>query len=162
MISEITSNHTMQERREIFRTWRDAGILWEDVEYRRPGEDVWQESLCYKLGDDPNGRSYYRVKPEGMLISAKTRQHVLDSVREHRELMEQEDVVNHPTHYTSHPSGVECKDIIAYFPFFVGAAIKYLWRAGLKGDAVEDYRKAIKCIEFEIEKLEKHNDSSTE
>ena len=66
----------------------------------------------------------------------------------------EDDPVKHPRHYTSHPSGVECKDIIGHYPFFIGSAIKYLWRAGLKTDnPIEDLRKAIKCIEFEIERL---------
>jgi len=65
------------------------------------------------------------------------------------------DVVNHPSHYTSHPSGVECKDIIGHYPTFIGNAIKYLWRAGLKdgNPPIQDLRKAIKNIEFEIERL---------
>ncbi|MET8684820.1 DUF3310 domain-containing protein [Streptomyces sp. NPDC004732] len=65
-----------------------------------------------------------------------------------------EDVVEHPNHYTSHPSGVECIEIVKHFSFPIGSAIKYLWRAGLKGDAVQDLKKAIKNIEFEIEKRE--------
>ncbi|WP_327294433.1 DUF3310 domain-containing protein [Streptomyces sp. NBC_01197] len=71
------------------------------------------------------------------------------------EVAKRPDVVNHPSHYTSHPSGIECKDIVGHYPFFVGSAIKYLWRAGLKTeDAVTDLRKAIQNIEFEIERLE--------
>ena len=38
-----------------------------------------------------------------------------------------------PTYYRSHPSGVECIDIIRHLPFSQGNAIKYLWRAGEKG-----------------------------
>lgn len=52
------------------------------------------------------------------------------------------DPVNHPSHYTSHPSGIECIDVVEHYPFNVGAAIKYLWRAGLKDDAIEDLKKA--------------------
>ncbi len=52
------------------------------------------------------------------------------------------DNVNHPKHYNSHPAGIECIDVIEHFPHNVGAAIKYLWRAGLKGDAIEDIQKA--------------------
>ena len=51
------------------------------------------------------------------------------------------DPVNHPKHYTEHPSGVECIEITEHMNFCVGNAIKYLWRAGLKGDQVEDLRK---------------------
>lgn len=52
------------------------------------------------------------------------------------------DEINHPVHYTSHPSGVECIQVVEHFPFNIGAAIKYLWRAGLKGDKLADLRKA--------------------
>lgn len=65
------------------------------------------------------------------------------------------DVVNHPPHYTQHPSGVECCDIVEHFNFCVGNAIKYLWRAGLKGDAIEDLRKAAWYVQREIERMEK-------
>ncbi len=43
-----------------------------------------------------------------------------------------EDMVNHPKHYTSHPSGVECIEITRHMNFNIGNAIKYLWRSGLK------------------------------
>ena len=71
------------------------------------------------------------------------------------------DMVNHPPHYTSDPSGVECIEITRHRNFNVGNAIKYLWRAGLKKDAelsdntktIEDLRKAIFYIEDEIKRL---------
>lgn len=68
---------------------------------------------------------------------------------------EKTDNINHPPHYNNHPSGVECIEIIEHFPFCVGNAIKYLWRAGLKGDALEDLRKARWMIEREIQRLER-------
>ena len=42
------------------------------------------------------------------------------------------DNVNHPAHYTSHPSGIECIEVVRHYCFSIGNAIKYLWRAGLK------------------------------
>lgn len=60
------------------------------------------------------------------------------------------DPVNNPSHYTSHPSGVECIEIAEHFPFNIGNAIKYLWRAGLKGDAMEDLEKALWYVDREI------------
>jgi hypothetical protein len=48
------------------------------------------------------------------------------------------DNVNNPAHYNAHPSGLECVTIAEHFTFNVGNAVKYLWRAGLKGDAIED------------------------
>ena len=63
------------------------------------------------------------------------------------------DPVNHPKHYTEHPSGVECIEITEHMNFCVGNAIKYLWRAGLKGEQVEDLRKARWYIDREIARL---------
>jgi hypothetical protein len=65
------------------------------------------------------------------------------------------DTVNHPPHYNDHPSGVECIAIVEHFTFNVGNAVKYLWRAGLKGDRLEDLRKARWYVEREIERLER-------
>lgn len=65
------------------------------------------------------------------------------------------DLVNHPPHYTSHPSGVECIDVVEHYGFNVGNAIKYLWRAGLKGDTIEDLRKAAWYVNREIQKRER-------
>ena len=62
-----------------------------------------------------------------------------------------EDNVNHPKHYTSHPSGVECITITRHYCFSIGNAIKYLWRAGLKKDAsLEDKQKEIEDLEKSI------------
>ena len=63
-------------------------------------------------------------------------------------------MVNHPPHYTQHPSGVECIQITEHLNFCLGNAIKYIWRAGLKSeDAVEDLKKARFYIEREIKRL---------
>jgi hypothetical protein len=62
--------------------------------------------------------------------------------------------INHPPHYNQHPSGTECIDIIEHFPFNVGNAIKYLWRAGLKSsNPIEDLQKAAWYCNREIERL---------
>ena len=63
------------------------------------------------------------------------------------------DPVNHPDHYCSHPSGVECIRITEHFDFCIGNAIKYLWRAGLKADRLEDLEKAQWYINREIQRL---------
>lgn len=61
------------------------------------------------------------------------------------------DLVNHPSHYTSHPSGVECIDITEHMGFSLGNALKYIWRADLKHDcAIEDLKKAEFYIKREI------------
>lgn len=69
---------------------------------------------------------------------------------------DEEDVVNHPKHYTVHPSGVECIQITEHMNFCLGNAIKYLWRAGDKHETpIEDLKKAKWYIEREIQRLEK-------
>jgi hypothetical protein len=66
------------------------------------------------------------------------------------------DLVNHPPHYLSDPSGVECIQITRHRNFNIGNAIKYLWRAGIKDEdkQIEDLKKAIFYITDEINRLE--------
>ena len=81
--------------------------------------------------------------------------------------MKDKESVNHPKHYNSHPSGVECIDIIRHYCYDIGAAIKYLWRAGLKTEEgmtdrdkeIEDLRKAIWYIEDRIAQLQTESSS---
>jgi hypothetical protein len=64
------------------------------------------------------------------------------------------DPVNHPAHYVSHPSGVECIEIARHFSFNCGNALKYIWRSGLKDDdPVVDLKKAIFYLQDEICRL---------
>lgn len=65
------------------------------------------------------------------------------------------DPVNKPAHYTAHPSGVEAIQVTEHFNFCLGNAIKYIWRAGRKGDTLEDLRKAEYYIKREIERVKK-------
>jgi hypothetical protein len=65
------------------------------------------------------------------------------------------DPVNHPKHYTKHPSGVECIQVTEHMSFCIGNAMKYLWRADLKNDAIEDLEKARWYIAREIERRKK-------
>jgi len=65
------------------------------------------------------------------------------------------DQVNHPVHYTSHPSGIEAIQITRHMNFNIGNAFKYLWRAGLKDESktIQDLEKAIFYINDEIKRL---------
>lgn len=65
------------------------------------------------------------------------------------------DAVDHPDHYTA--GGIECIDALEaaltdeqFAGFCRGNALKYLWRAGRKGDVVEDLRKASWYVDREI------------
>lgn len=64
--------------------------------------------------------------------------------------------VNHPPHYTAHPSGIECIQVTEHMNFNLGNAVKYIWRAGLKAATVEDLEKAKWYIEREISRVS-HN-----
>lgn len=68
--------------------------------------------------------------------------------------------VNHPLHYNF--SKYEVKDVIRAWAlnFNLGSAVKYIARAGRKDDIIQDLRKAIKFLEFEIEAIqeERNND----
>lgn len=68
-----------------------------------------------------------------------------------------DDPVNHPKHYTSHPSGVECITVTEHMGFNLGNAVKYIWRADLKNDALEDLRKSLWYIQREIDRRERAN-----
>ncbi len=70
-------------------------------------------------------------------------------------------MVNSPPHYTSHPSGIEAIDICEHTGFNVGSAMKYLWRAGLKFDTIEDLEKAQWYLNREIQKRKKEADGNT-
>ena len=80
------------------------------------------------------------------------------------------DNVNHPKHYNSDPSGIECIDITRHRNFNIGNAIKYLWQAGLKfgmeitpkktaiikngkDNEIEDLNKAVWYLVDEIHRL---------
>lgn len=66
------------------------------------------------------------------------------------------DIINHPSHYKA--NGLEAIDVIEAFgldqSFALGNAAKYLLRAGRKGEALTDLRKARWYLERRIAQLE--------
>ena len=64
------------------------------------------------------------------------------------------DPVNHPTHYKSHPSGIEPIEITKHESFNIGNAIKYMMRRNFKGKPLEDLKKARFYLDLEIAMLE--------
>lgn len=68
--------------------------------------------------------------------------------------------VNKPNYYTWHPA-IECYKVTQHFMSNLGQAIQYIWRSGnpeatkgqSKEELIQDLRKAIRFIEFEIERL---------
>ncbi|QJS14185.1 DUF3310 domain-containing protein [Streptomyces argyrophyllae] len=65
------------------------------------------------------------------------------------------DEINHPSHYTWIPSGLEVIDITEHMNFNLGNAVKYVLRSNHKHDSpLTDLRKAAWYINREIERLE--------
>jgi hypothetical protein len=62
------------------------------------------------------------------------------------------DPVNHPAHYLGHPSGIECIQVTEWMSFPLGSAMKYIWRADLKANAIEDLEKAVWYLQREIQR----------
>lgn len=118
----------------------------------------------FTKGKEYTIQSFYDYGYGVVLVNDKgnTDQVCNDNVRDFFRLpVEEPNNVNHPKHYTSHPSGIECIEITRHYCFAIGNAIKYLWRAGLKKDAslsdkqkeVEDLKKAIWYIKDRIKQL---------
>ena len=60
------------------------------------------------------------------------------------------DLIKKPTHYNSHPSGIECRQVTRLLNGNRAAAFKYMFRRKLKGNEVQDFEKAINYIEDEF------------
>ena len=69
-------------------------------------------------------------------------------------LTEAPDMVNHPPHYTAHPSGIEQIEVTGHMNFCLGNAVKYIWRCDEKGKPIEDLKKAIFYLNWEIKRRE--------
>lgn len=59
--------------------------------------------------------------------------------------------VDHP--YNTHPSGVECIEIVRHMGFNLGSVVKYVWRDGIKDSEVpiQDLEKAAWYLNDEIQ-----------
>lgn len=75
----------------------------------------------------------------------------VDSPFEKEAPKEKEDLVNHPKHYTTVSAQLEPIDVLRYAPFDLGNALKYILRAEHKGNALLDYQKAHRYLEWVLE-----------
>jgi hypothetical protein len=78
----------------------------------------------------------------------------MDAIGQNGGTGEHYDAVNHPAHYMTHASGIECIQITEHMSFCLGNAVKYIWRADLKHDALEDLKKARWYLDREIARRE--------
>lgn len=64
--------------------------------------------------------------------------------------------VDHPRHYNQHKSGIETIELIEHLPHNLGAAVKYIWRCGLKQSEtpLRDLRSARWYTEREVQRID--------
>jgi hypothetical protein len=119
------------------------------------GVDFYQDSPM------PDGRRFDLCPPchGSMFPVIKSRADAVAAFGEGSELVEVvaaklADQVNHPAHYTR--GGIEAIDVIEAWDlgFCLGNTVKYIARAGHKGDALEDLRKARWYLDREIARRE--------
>ena len=144
---------------------QEATELLRDLTAKR---EVERENIisCHKAGADEMLLDVLRHNEAKISEACKGLESYiknLESGIRESNLTQQTDRVNRPSHYTSHPSGVECITIAEHYDFCVGNAIKYLWRCGLKVEdgttprdkEIEDLKKAIYYINRKINNLQK-------
>jgi hypothetical protein len=107
-----------------------------------------EEDLITKQFKKRQVKGLGRVDQPSLPQSTKTEASTTGKIKE-REM----DVVNKPPHYRSHPSGVECITITEHMNFNLGNAFKYIWRAELKEDCIQDLEKAEFYLRREINRL---------
>jgi len=64
-----------------------------------------------------------------------------------------------PSHHYQHPSGVEAIQITRHESFLRGNILKYVLRAPYKGEELEDLKKAAVYLQWEIERVQKEQNS---
>lgn len=131
----FVQHHTLVKRNKEKKIGSLADMIKEEAKvYKRDRDTIWITSGVLDTQDDPQ---------------QPNKQQKGDTVAH--------DPVNHPKHYTSDPSGVECIQITRHRNFNIGNAIKYLWRNGLKdgNSNIQDLKKAAWYIQDEINRLEK-------
>lgn len=142
---------------------------WNPVEGFDANVVTWQNSRNSAAFSDDGGDSYWLVddpvvdgkRTKYPTVNVYSKGSVADDVDEDatdEDTMEAgvPDMVNHPPHYNSHPSGVECITVTRWFNFNLGNVIKYIWRAGIKDEeaTLEDLKKARWYLDNEIDRRE--------
>lgn len=64
--------------------------------------------------------------------------------------------INHPSHYNSNASGIECIEIIRSFEFNTGNSFKYIFRRDEKDNYLQDIKKALWYVRDELKKRKKY------
>lgn len=118
------------------------------------GELTWHEPTEPKAISEPTqlpdtqdcttGALWNRIERKNKRSEDKT------SEEDMSDFSDKPDMINHPPHYTGHPSGVEAISITEHMNYCLGNAMKYIWRADLKGTDLDDLEKAIWYLNREL------------
>lgn len=123
------------------------------------------EQLCGPMDFDPNVYKFAEMLLDlvNSILEISSNEQEISSNEQEISPQPVHDPVNHPSHYTSHPSGIEAIEITRHMSFNLGNAMKYLWRNGLKDGqpAVQDLEKAVWYIQDEIKQLKALEDKNT-
>lgn len=121
---------------------------WRAILVEHPGQTVSSWQICDACGARRVVSSYMGLEGRWAQEEQPWPEHVPEAVAE---AMRGKEAVDHPDHYRR-DTGHEAIDVIEAWGlgFCLGNAVKYIARAGLKGDAVEDLEKAKWYIEHEI------------
>lgn len=143
---------------------KDNPLFYNDVEIAKYGDIiVYDKSIGYQnitTGININTQAAVSVGLESMLDTTELSPAFSIDIKENNT---NKDNVNHPKHYTQHPSGIECIDamlsaygIEAVKNFCICNSFKYLWRFQHK-NGIEDLNKLIWYINKFKELYEKEN-----
>ena len=129
----------------------EKGQVWSSIQGGKVKvQEVTKSTVTFKwLAGEP----YLSYRLIGEFLESFER--VDDSKRLHKSTP-RSDAINHPEHYISHPSGIECIEVTRHMSFNAGNVIKYLWRNGLKDGepSLKDLRKAAWYLNDMIDQLE--------
>ena len=124
--------------------------------------------ICELCGDEFHESKLAMTSEEGLRICDNCVEEVHDLIEENRDKdvfagdkQPPVDLVNHPPHYKTHPHGLECIEVTEHMNFCTGNTVKYIWRAGEKGDAIQDLEKALWYLKREIKRRKMTNDQTT-
>lgn len=158
VIKEVEMKESFKiEKGDAFTCIKDVVMNDGFIAYKKGG--YYTSEFDYCITDENHDKEHYWLDKREFEEHFEYFEYGLSA----KVLSKNNDNVNHPKHYTSHPSSVECIEITKHYDFCVGNAIKYLWRAGLKSEQgyssdekqIEDLKKAVWYIQEKIKMLEK-------
>lgn len=137
-----------------------------------PGAGVSKELTCEGCGETfihkkekaqgrwpkycPTCLPKYSKVPKRKEVDVILANMVANTLEEPEVKVVEEDVINHPSHYTR--GKIEVIDFIEdqQLPYHLGNVIKYIARAGHKGDKLEDLKKARWYLDRYINEVMQH------